>query len=238
MIGQPGVLVFARHGSSRLAGKPLLDIGGRTLLGRVLDRVRRLTTVPVVVCTSLESSDDAIEVLATNEAAACFRGPLHDVAARALGAATQFGFDRFARVCGDRPFLDPTLIRDFLALAAEGQFDLVTNAIGGTYAPGLTTEVVRTSALARIVDATADPEDREHLTRFFYRRPSGFRIHNVPAPHGRYAGTRLVVDTVEDLERARSIAGALVSNPEADTPEQIVALGRAFDALRTGVDPQ
>lgn len=206
-----------------------MDVEGRPLLGRVLDRLRRLQTVPIVVCTSTDRSDDAIETFAENEGVGCFRGPLHDVAQRAFLAAEKFGFERFARVCGDRPFLDPGLIASYRRIATEEGDDLVTNVVGQTYAPGLTTEIVLTDALARLLAKTQDPEDREHVTRYFYRAPEFFRIRSMQAPNGNYRGTRLVVDTEEDLRRASSIARALKARPNEETPERIVEYARAFD---------
>ena len=63
-----GLIIFARMSSSRLPGKMLLPIAGRALLGRVIDRARCVKgDRPVVVATSKEAADDAIERFARAE---------------------------------------------------------------------------------------------------------------------------------------------------------------------------
>ena len=63
-----GLIIFARMGSTRLPRKMLLPIAGRPLLGRVLDRARCVKGErPIVVATSIEADDDAIESFARTE---------------------------------------------------------------------------------------------------------------------------------------------------------------------------
>jgi spore coat polysaccharide biosynthesis protein SpsF len=70
-----GLIIFARMGSSRLPGKMLLPIAGRPLLGRVIDRVKCAGgDCPIVVATSTEAADDAIERYARKEGVEVFRG--------------------------------------------------------------------------------------------------------------------------------------------------------------------
>lgn len=208
-------------GSARLAGKVLADLGGRTLLQRVLDRVRIVAGAAIVVATSDCIEDDPIAAEAASEHVEVFRGSLIDVADRALSAADAFGLDRFARVCADRPFVDPVLIRRALERSVESGADLVSTTRPAdephcsptpTVPPGLTTEVIRTDALRELLMTTDDPADREHVTRAFYRFASPFSHALVEAGPG--AGTRpLVVDTAADLRRARAVTQHLGSEP-------------------------
>lgn len=106
------VLVPARLGSTRLPGKPLLDIGGLPMVVRVARQAQRCGAADVVVAT------DAQEV-----AAACQAHRVRHVMTRADHAS---GSDRLAEACellglegehiivnvqGDEPLIEPGLIQ-------------------------------------------------------------------------------------------------------------------------------
>ena len=225
-----GLIVFARLDSRRLPGKALVDLGGRPLLGRVLDRVRRVGGgQEIVVATSGRTIDDAIAELAAAEGATVFRGATDDVAGRALACAERHGFERFARVSCDSPFVDPELIARLIALGNAEDLDLATNVFPRSFPPGCSVEVIATAALRRACGAMEDEEDKEHLTRYFYRHPEGFRIFNLAATEGRYEGVRLTVDDARDLTRAAWILEPLVGPAEAAALDEVVALARAWE---------
>jgi spore coat polysaccharide biosynthesis protein SpsF (cytidylyltransferase family) len=232
-----GAIVFARMSSRRLPGKALLPVGRRPLLAWVLARTARAAGIAqVVVATSTDAADDAVEEFAQESGVAVYRGSLDNVVARALACARHFDMSAFARVCGDRVFLEPADIQVSVRRMisdASVPVDLVTNTLGGPVPPGLTTEVVRTEALARVLAQTSDAADLEHLTRYFYRRADRFRIvDGAPVPAG-VQDVRVVVDTPEDLERARFIVERLDDPAAAPLPE-IAMLARAWDAHRQG----
>lgn len=90
------VVIPARYGSTRLPGKPLLDIGGTPLIGHVIRRARGSRADEVLVATD----DERI-------AAVC-RGMGVDVAM--TGSAHRSGSDRIAQVIADRGWGPETLV--------------------------------------------------------------------------------------------------------------------------------
>ena len=101
-----GVLIFSRFDSSRLPGKALLDISGKELLGRVIDRSKKIRGITgVAVATSDRNIDDNVAAFAKAQGVDVFRGSVDDVAKRAIEACNFYGWDAFVRICGDRPFL-------------------------------------------------------------------------------------------------------------------------------------
>lgn len=222
-----GIVIFARLDSNRLPGKVLKPIGGRPMLGHVIDRMRRVASAgDVVVATSDRDIDDPVARFAMDEGVAIFRGACDDVAARALKCAEANDFDRFVRISGDSPFVDPELVDQVSAAQAERGADLATNIQVRTYPPGMSVEVIRTAAMARLIAETENADDREHVTRYFYRRPEGFRIVNCRAPDSRYEGLRLVVDTPADFARASWIAERLGKDIVSAGLDTIAQLGR------------
>jgi spore coat polysaccharide biosynthesis protein SpsF len=200
--GPTGIVVFARMESKRLPGKSLAPIRGRPLLGHVLDRCRRARACRlVVVATSERPADDAIERFARAEGVAVFRGADDDVAARALACARAYRLDRVVRISADSPFVDPALIDEAIRRHEAGGFDVVTDVFPRTYPPGVSVEAIATDALARVLELTRDPADREHVTRYVYAHPDAFRIANFGIDPSRFRGLMLTVDTPEDLAR-------------------------------------
>lgn len=226
-----GILIFARLDSRRLPGKALRPIGGRPMLGRVIDRARLIQAgAPLVVATSDRDADALIAEFALRENVAVFRGSAHDVAARALACAEEHGFDRFARICGDSPFLDPALFERMLDLHGRDRPDLVTNTFPRSYPVGQSAEIVSTNALRRLLVETDDPEDREHVTRYFYNRPERFSILNCDRPEGSEAAVRLVVDDGRDAARAEWIASRLEPPLETVAADLLIRLAREFES--------
>jgi spore coat polysaccharide biosynthesis protein SpsF len=197
------IIVFARLDSSRLPGKALKPIAGKLLLDRVIDRcLGAHVSAPVIVATSDRQLDDAIADHVAGRGETVFRGAANDVAGRALACAEAHGLDRFARISGDSPFIDPDLIARCLARSREGDAELVTNVFPRSFPIGVSVEVITRPAMRRIVAETDDPADREHVTRYAYRQANSFRLENVSAPDDRYAGVSLSVDTQADYDKA------------------------------------
>ena len=73
-------IIQARTGSTRLPGKVLNDIGGQTMLARVVCRTQRATLLDeVVVATTSEEADEAIVTECTRLCVPVFRGDEKDV---------------------------------------------------------------------------------------------------------------------------------------------------------------
>ena len=222
-----GAIIFSRFDSSRFPGKALVDIGGRSLLGRVIDRARLAQLDgPVIVATSDRPIDDPICLFAEDEDVEVFRGSLNDVAARALACARSFHLDAFARICGDRPFHCPKLLGHLADLFKKNRLDLATNVLTQTYPSGLTVEIVSTEALQRVITLSQDPLDREHVTRYFYRHAENFRINNVKWDFPEDAAIHLALDDPEDLEFAHKMIAALPENPEIASHDIVIREAR------------
>jgi len=195
--------------SKRLPGKVLREIEGKPLLRYVLERLERSHEVDeVVVATSDDPSDDAVADLCETLGAHYDRGPLRNVAARFAAVAEARGLGAVARVSGDSPLLDPAIVDRAVHAFRAQELDLVTNVMPRTFPVGQSVEVVAAAALRDLLAQTDDSQDLEHVTRFFYRRPNGFRILNIESAEP-CAEMRFAVDTQEDLERLEGLVGRM-----------------------------
>ncbi|MGB9521614.1 MAG: cytidylyltransferase domain-containing protein, partial [Anaerolineales bacterium] len=165
-------IVQARMSSSRLPGKVLLDIGGKPMLARVIDRSRRAKWVDeVIVATTTEEEDTPIAVFCQQYDVPYYRGSQFDVLDRYYQTAKQFHADVIVRITADCPLIDPQLMdeviedlffwkRDQSKPLSQGEkvlenpfWDFAANRLPPpwkrTYPIGLDTEVVTFAALER-----------------------------------------------------------------------------------------
>jgi spore coat polysaccharide biosynthesis protein SpsF (cytidylyltransferase family) len=192
-------IVQSRMSSRRLPGKPLLDLKGRVLLGRVLDRLgqaRRLSRI--VVATSECRDDQPIADFCARERIDCVRGSLDDVADRFRAVVERKAADAFVRISGDSPLIDPALVDRAVIHFEQGDCDLVTNVQPRTFPKGQSVEVLLSETFVRACDAMTTDSQREHVTRIYYDRPDAHRI--VSFTSGLALGhVNLSVDTPADV---------------------------------------
>ncbi|NMM46327.1 NTP transferase domain-containing protein [Rhodospirillaceae bacterium KN72] len=222
--GPAALLLLARLDSRRLPGKGLMDLGGRPVLGRAVDRLRRCGIVnDMILATSDRAIDDPLEAFAEAEGIGCYRGDAHDVAKRCTDACTDNGLDWFIRICGDSPFADPAVVDSVARRFLDAGVDLATNVYPRSFPIGASAEAVSRAAMERILAATDDLAYREHVTLYAYEHPADFTIDSVlPADPG-YEDLSIAVDTPEDLDRARRLI-ALLPDPKTATLEEILKL--------------
>ncbi len=196
-------IVTARMTSKRLPGKPLRELAGRELLGRVLDRVNAAQSASeVIVATSTHRTDDPVKAFCDKEATRCFRGSMNDVTGRLLAAALSIGAQAFVRISGDSPVVDPQLIDCAVDVYGTTCPDLATNVYPKTFPAGQSVEVINAYALQELWSQQRDSVDaaqlNEHVTLGFYKSPRSWNIANftsgLSGPHPSMA-----VDTLGDL---------------------------------------
>ena len=195
-------IIFSRMGSSRLPGKALRHIAGEPLIKRVIDRVSKVKNLStIVVATSNSKTDDRLTQYIQSLNIEVFRGATHDVLNRAVSCASYLGVDKFVRINGDSPLIDPELLEKGIEMWTDPSLDLISNVFPRTYPVGMSVEIIKTDSLKKIMGLTADSCDREHVTRFFYKNPEKFRILNFESGRSELRKVRLALDTEEDLER-------------------------------------
>jgi spore coat polysaccharide biosynthesis protein SpsF len=210
-VSSPSIVAVlqVRMSSRRLPGKALRAIRGRALLGHVVDRVRRCRTIDGLwIATSTDPDDDAIAEFARTEAAELYRGALDDVASRLLSAAVAARAEALVRINADSPLIDPAIVDQAVDLYRRQRPELVSNVVRRTFPKGQSVEVVAVAALKRAVEAMMTPDEREHVTPWFYANPTRVRIVSFESAAPR-PQMQLSVDTLEDLQRVEAILARL-----------------------------
>ncbi len=104
-------MIQARRSSSRLPDKVLLDIGGKPMLQRVIERTRKARQLDeVIVATTVAPEDDAIVQLCREIGVSVGRGSVFDVLDRFYKIALGFQANVVVRITADCPLIDPQVI--------------------------------------------------------------------------------------------------------------------------------
>lgn len=198
MPGEVGIIVQARMSSSRFPGKSLQELGRIPLILCVLKRLQ-LTGLPVVVCTSIEPSDNVLYNLLKSEGYSCFRGSLDNVLERYIQTAEAFGIENIVRVTGDNPLVDIHYLKESLSLFED--YEYADGIYPGGLIKGTGFEFISLSELKGI---TSDNKQHlEHVTSWLRENmaSSGKRIQIKPNNFNAHReGLYLTCDHKKDLE--------------------------------------
>lgn len=198
-------IVQSRLNSTRLPGKALLPLGYSTVLGLCVKRVCAANLVSkTFVSTSLESSDDYIVEFCKNNKIDSFRGSLEDVGKRLVDTALSCRQERFIRICGDSPFIDPSIIDEAVSISQSSDFDLVTNVFPRSFPKGQSVEVIRTKTMQQICSKKRTRAEKEHATSYFYNNYKNYRICSFNSGADQ-ANSRQCIDDEKDYEIAKYV---------------------------------
>jgi spore coat polysaccharide biosynthesis protein SpsF len=198
-------IVQARMGSTRLPGKVLMDLEGKTVLARVIERLQRAERIDeLLIATTDNPADDAIVAECRKVPVAVSRGDQDDVLDRYFRAAQLAKADVVVRITSDCPLIDPQVTDKTISAFLESKPDYASNVIDRTYPRGLDTEVISMKALERAWRQAGKRYEREHVTPYVYEHPEEFKLVSVTGPEN-YSSHRWTLDTPEDLEFLRAV---------------------------------
>ena len=159
------IVIPSRYGSSRLPGKPLMDIAGKPMVQHVWDRARQSGAARIIIATDDEkifkvASDFGAEVCMTASTHASGTDRLKEV-------ADQFDLDDehiVVNVQGDEPEIPPAVIDQVasnLALASDASIATLCEPIGGA------SELMDPNAVKVVADSAG-------MALYFSRAPIPF----------------------------------------------------------------
>lgn len=216
------IYIQARMGSTRLPGKTLKQIGDKSLLEILLERLKNVTRASnLCVLTTQKKEDDAIVRFCEKKSIFCFRGPDEDVLSRYSLCAQQRKPSRIVRITGDCPLIDPAVV-DTVITAYSPEYDYVSNTLTRTYPRGMDVEIFSYEALQKASSLAKTPSEREHVTLYMYQHPESFRLLNVASDQD-FSHLRLTVDTQEDFEVVKRIFEHLYPKNPRFTLQDIIA---------------
>ena len=167
----------------------------------------------IVVATSLDSSDDAVEEFCLAQSIKCHRGSLKNVALRFAQVVILEKVDEFVRISADSPLIDPEIIDKAIAIFWSSNADLVTNTMPRTFPKGQSVEVLSSGHFIELCKSMTEQEDQEHVTQGFYKNQGNHLI--VSFTSGIDAGhVQMSVDTPDDFMVVENLIRMSNSHPE------------------------
>ena len=221
-------ILQARMSATRLPGKVLMPVLGRPLLSHNIARIRRATTIDrVIVATTDNLEDDAVQRLCESAGVSVFRGSEEDVLDRIHRCMKHFEMEYCAKFTADNPLIDPSVIDQVVGFhqAHPGDYDYVSNNHPPTWQDGQEVEVFSASALEAAWREAKQPFQREHVTPFIWDQPERFRIGNVARADDRwYRDYRWTLDYPEDYAFVKAVFEELYPVRPAFTTEDVMDL--------------
>lgn len=224
-------IIQARVGSSRLPSKIFETIGENSILKWVIKNLHESDYIKrIVIATTCEKEDDAVEKFCHEEGVNVFRGSEEDVLDRFYKTLGKYPCDILVRATADNPLLHIETLDSMVKLHINENADYTS--IEGVAPLGLTAEIVTSHALKKAWDRGNEKAHREHVTPFIYEHPDEFTIKRLEPP-ASLAGKnyRLTVDTKEDLDLMKAIYKKLYSAGKEFTANNAVALLSESPAL-------
>lgn len=193
-------ILQARTSSTRLPNKVLLPILGKPMLEHQIDRISRSQKIDqLVVATSIDKSDDAIESLCNKLGVSCFRGDLNDVLDRFYQAANLLEADHIIRLTGDCPLIDPNVIDAVISKHLDNDADYTSNCCPPTFPDGLDVEVLKFSVLKESWKESHLLSHREHVTLYVRDEENNYQLANYSGDID-LSDMRWTVDEPQDLD--------------------------------------
>lgn len=237
--GRTVVIVQARMGSSRLPGKVIMDLAGRSVLSHVFERCAAIPGADAVCCATVEGPDgEAVAEEAARCGTAVFRGSEQDVLDRYYQAARMMKATTVMRVTSDCPVVDPAVCGAVLDLLDSTPADYAANNTPPSWPHGLDCEAFSFAWLERAAKEARKPSEREHVTPFIRNHPEARRA-NLAGPGGGREKHRWTLDTQADLDFLRALFARLPAGPagwDHRVPLAIVEADPALAAINAGQD--
>jgi transketolase len=175
-------LIQARTGSTRLPNKVMLDLAGKPLLIRMVERVQKAKLKgEIIVITTTEDADNLIVELCELNNIKVFRGHPTDLLDRHYEAAKSWQADVVLKIPSDCPLIDPMIIDEVIAkfLQTQDEYDYVSNLHPGSWPDGNDVEVMTFLALEEAWANAKLKKEREHTTPYIYENSDFFSVGNV-----------------------------------------------------------
>lgn len=214
------VVIPARHGSTRLPGKPLLDIAGKPMVQHVWERALLSTAESVIIATDDERIYDAA---ASFGAEVCMTSPEHPSGTDRLqevAASKGFADDHIiVNVQGDEPLIPPGAIEQVATnLAAAGDAGIATlceplATVEELLNPNVVKVVISATGLALYFSRAPIPWPREAYepagfalpADFEWQRHIGIYAYRTGFLHQYVGWPPAPLETVEQLEQLRAL---------------------------------
>ncbi len=160
-------IIQARMGSTRLPGKVMMPINGKTIIELIIARLSRSACIDqIIVATSFDKINEPLVKHVQELGYCCEQGSEENVLERYYDSALKHSADIIVRITGDCPFVDAELVDTVISKFKASNVDYITNGSPPSYPDGLDIEVFSISALEKCFKEALSLYDQEHVTPY------------------------------------------------------------------------
>lgn len=219
-------IIQTRMGSTRLQGKVMKELCGKTILSHDIERIKQSRYIrEIVIATTESSGDDIIAQEALKNGVKVYRGSEEDVLGRYYEAAIEYNADIIVRITSDCPLIDPFVIDEIIGYYLANNYNLVTNSgldlSMRTYPRGLDVEVFSFQMLKNANDNAVKKYQREHVTPYIYENSTRIYYYKNKTDESRH---RWTLDTEQDFKLIKAIYSNLYKGKHDFYLEEILNL--------------
>lgn len=214
MVNKTILITQARSGSTRLPGKVLKEINGKSLLQIHLERLKKCKSVSeIIVATTTNIEDQVIYDKTIEWGFTSSRGSETDVLDRFYQAVKDKKADWIVRVTSDCPLIDPILVDKVIDFVHSNNKDYGANILIENFPDGQDIEVFKFSALEAAWRNAKLISEREHVSPYIrnnsdFKGGDLFSAINFPCDFD-FSKIRMTVDESNDFELIRILINDL-----------------------------
>jgi spore coat polysaccharide biosynthesis protein SpsF (cytidylyltransferase family) len=224
-------IIQARCGSTRLPGKILMKIKGKSVLEHVINRVQKSKFISdIVVATTLKKEDLKIVELCALKNIRVFCGSIDDVLDRFFQIAKLLKPKNIVRITSDCPLIDPNIIDSVIATHISENADYTSNTLKETFPDGEDVEVFTFNALKEAWSNARLASEREHVTPYIRKHPEMFRLINVENETD-LSDKRWTLDEQSDFALIKSIYNKLYADDKIFGMDDILKILTEYPEL-------
>ncbi|WP_264553425.1 glycosyltransferase family protein [Flavobacterium sp. N2038] len=204
----------ARLGSTRLPGKILKEIKGKSLLEIHLNRLKKCLNISkIIIATTTLDIDQLICDKVKEWGYDTYRGSELDVLDRFYQSVKDENPDWIVRVTSDCPLIDPNLVDEIVTFVQQNNKDYGSNVLIENFPDGQDIEVFKFSALEKAWKEAKLLSDREHVT-LYVRNNSDFNGGNLFSSINYpclsdFSNIRMTVDEQRDFDLIEILVNSL-----------------------------
>lgn len=199
-------IIQARTSSRRLPKKVLKKIYNKSILERVVNRIKKSKEIKkIIVATSTLSNDDNIIRFCKKNKILYYRSNLNNVFLRFFETIKFYNVKNFVRITADSPLIDPKIIDKAVKLFKKNKVEIATNTLIRSYPKGQSVEVINSKIiLNNLKNISKSKNYREHITSYFYNNKNKFKIYNFKLKKN-LSSINLSIDTQYDFDFVKKI---------------------------------
>ena len=190
--------------SRRLPHKVLKKINNKSMLDLLIDRILLVFKKKnVIIATSRNKEDTKIKNYCSKRKIKCYRGSLNNVAKRFFNILSKSNHKYFLRISADSPFIDTKILKKMIKFSNSKDYDVITNIMIRSFPKGQSVEILKTKVFVKYYNLF-NTYEREHVTPFFYKNKTKFKIYNFKSKNN-LSNINMSVDTKKDFEKLKKI---------------------------------